>query len=371
MQMANIATKDKVLIVGASGFVGNAVLHAFAANTDYDVIGLSRRHPKTMPANAEFISLDLLDRDACTALAQRLADVKYLIYAAVNETPGDLISSWSDPNHASRNGQMFKNLFEPLTKQQHSLEHVVLMHGTKAYGAHLPNNKVAMPMRESLPRPSHDDFYFHQEDYLWQKAEGANWCWSVLRAPTIVGGGADSNLNSLLAITVYACLCKENNQALCFPGTTNANGAMELVDVELLANAALWACTATNADNQIFNVANGDVYCWPDLWPELAATIGLPIGSPTPASIVQYMASHTDQWTETVKRHALNTPSDWYEYLGESCALADFVLNNCSNNMLTSTVKIRQAGFDECIDSYDCVRKWIKRWREQGLLPPS
>lgn len=363
-------TNTRILVVGASGFVGNAVLHAFAANTNNHIIGLSRRQPKQLPDNAEFFSLDLLDSDACAAAALQLADVDYMVYAAVNETQGDLISSWSDPDHASRNGQMFKNLFEPLSKTAQSLKHIVLIHGTKAYGAHLPNNTVPMPMRESLPRPPHDDFYFHQEDYLWQKAKAASWRWSILRAPTIVGGGADSNLNSLLAIAVYASVCKASGHALHFPGSADCNGAMEFVDVELLANAAVWACTAPAADNQLFNVANGDVYCWPDLWPVIADCIGVAIGSAKPRSIAAYMRDNAHCWRKIVEQYQLNTPSNWYDYLGESCALADFVLNNCGRNILTSTVKIHQAGFSDCIDSYDSVRKWIKRWRELQLLPP-
>jgi hypothetical protein len=37
---------------------------------------------------------------------------------------------------------------------------------------------------------------------------------------------------------------------------------------------------------------------------------------------------------------------------------------------LTSTIKIRQAGFHDCIDTARSVVKWIGRWREAGMLPP-
>ena len=38
--------------------------------------------------------------------------------------------------------------------------------------------------------------------------------------------------------------------------------------------------------------------------------------------------------------------------------------------MLVSTIKLRQAGFHECMDTEDMFRKWIKRFQELRWLPP-
>ncbi|NOT56148.1 MAG: NAD-dependent epimerase, partial [Deltaproteobacteria bacterium] len=38
--------------------------------------------------------------------------------------------------------------------------------------------------------------------------------------------------------------------------------------------------------------------------------------------------------------------------------------------MLVSTIKARQAGFHECMDTEDMFRKWFKRFQELRLLPP-
>ena len=37
---------------------------------------------------------------------------------------------------------------------------------------------------------------------------------------------------------------------------------------------------------------------------------------------------------------------------------------------LLSTVKIRQAGFADCIDTDDMLREWLTIFQEQRLLPP-
>lgn len=358
-----------VLVAGVSGFVGGAVARHFAG-AGWKVTGLSRRPPTPALEGVEHVDVDLLDGAACSRAAGRLTGITHLVYAAVNEVPGDLMSSWMDPLHAERNGGMFENLLAPLLAAARGIEHITLVHGTKAYAVHRPDRPAPVPLRESLPRPDHDDFYFRQEDYLWSQARGAAWHWTVFRAPMIAGGARGSNLNALLAIAVFAVLRKEAGLSLPFPGAGANLGVMEMVDVELLASAIAWAADAHSAHDQIFNMANGDVYVWPDLWPVIAAEIGIEVGHAEPMSVRDSIDKQSGAWGTIVRRHGLSVPEDPWALLGESASLADFALGNCARTVVTSTIKIRQAGFPGCIDTAQSVVKWIRRWRAQGLLPP-
>ena len=38
--------------------------------------------------------------------------------------------------------------------------------------------------------------------------------------------------------------------------------------------------------------------------------------------------------------------------------------------MLVSTIKAREAGFHDCIDSADMMRKWFREFQQHRLLPP-
>jgi nucleoside-diphosphate-sugar epimerase len=357
-----------VLVAGASGFVGSAAIERFAAD-GWKVIGLSRRVPVRTIPQVEYRSVDLLDPDSCRRALPDASKVTHLVYAAVNETPGDLVASWTDPTHAERNGRMLENLLEALLPAAGKLRQVTLVHGTKAYGAHLAN-RPTVPLRESLPRPPHDDFYFRQEDLLWSRRGASDWRWTVLRAPMIAGGGYGSNLNALLAIGVFASLLKAQGCDLPFPGSRDSSGVMEMLDVELLARAIVWAAESPRAADQIFNVANGDTYVWPDLWPVIAAEIGIPVGAAQVMSVRETVFERTLLWRDLVRRHGLAVPEDPRVFLGESCSLADFALGHCAHSVLTSTIKIRQAGFHECIDTADSVVKYIRRWRGDRLLPP-
>ena len=358
-----------IVIAGASGVVGTAAAREFASSR-WRVIGLSRRPPTEAVDGVEYLTVNLRDPAACRHVAPALSQATHLVYAAVNATPGDLVSSWLDPTHAERNGRMFENLFKALLDVAVRFQHVTLVHGTKAYGVHRTDRAAPVPLRETLPRPAHDDFYFRQEDVIWSRARNNAWHWTVLRAPMIAGGGRGSNLNALLAIAVFAVLRKEAGLRLPFPGARANLGVTEMVDVELLARAIAWSAHAPAAHNQTFNIANGDAYVWPDLWPIIADEIGLPVGEAQPMSLRAYIDERRGAWSRLVSRHGLRVPDDPAVFLGESAWLSDFVLGNCSRTVLTSTVKLRQAGFHDCIDTAQSVVKWIRRWREAGMLPP-
>ena len=358
-----------VLVAGASGFVGTAAAVQFAAE-GARVFGLSRQAPVQPVEGVTYLSLDLRDAAACREAAPILSDVTHLVYAAVNETPGSLVASWTDPDYVVRNGEMFRNLIDAFPATAMRLRHVALVHGTKAYGSHLADAQAPMPMRESLPRPDHDDFYFRQEDLLWERAEKRGWGWTIFRAPMIAGGGRGSNLNALLAIAVFAELRRDARLDLPFPGAGPSSGVSEMVDVELLARGIAWAAEAPAARNQIFNIANGDVYAWPDLWPVIAQEIGLPVGATQSMSLRDSINEQSERWASLVRRHGLAVDENPAAFLGESSALADFAFENCARSLLTSTIRLRQAGFHDCIDTAESVVKWIRRWRSEGLLPP-
>ena len=58
--------RDQVLVVGASGVVGQAVLRHFAGLDGWSAVAVSRRRPVNVPAH-QHISVDLTDRTATIA----------------------------------------------------------------------------------------------------------------------------------------------------------------------------------------------------------------------------------------------------------------------------------------------------------------
>jgi nucleoside-diphosphate-sugar epimerase len=322
------------------------------------------------------LSVDLTDQEACERAFGSLADVTHLVYAALYEIPG-LMPGWLDDRVIERNGEMLRNLFEPLSRVATGLRHVTLLHGTKAYGGHHPSVGLAnirIPLRERDPRRPHPNFYFVQEEYLREKQARRDWKVTVFRPTVIYGAATGNNMNPLPVIGAYAAILKAAGEPLHFPGAGDEESLREGVDASLLADAITWAAEAPAAAGETFNVTNGDVFIWQNIWPTIAATLGMEPGEHRPVSLQEELPRRAGEWTAIVKEYGLAAPADLLEFAGHnSIVYTDMVLNRSRRlpiPMLNSTIKLRQAGFHECLDSEDMFRDLFQRLQADRLLPP-
>lgn len=365
---------NKVLVAGASGLVGQAALRHFAASEGWTAVGASRRPPVGING-AEFLSVDLSDAVACREAFGSMRDVTHVVYAALYEKPG-LFQGWIEEDQIRRNGAMLRNLFEPLLPVAENLEHVSLLHGTKAYGIHHPAigpRGVKNPLREREPRAEHPNFYFGQEDYLHERQAGGGWGLTVFRPTVIYGDAWGANMNPIPVLGAYAALLRERGEPLHFPGRVGEPVLREAVDVDLVASALGWAATSPSARDGTFNLTNGDVYLWQNVWPAIAETLGMEPGDHLPVRLAEDLPARQDEWAALVRKHQLRAPEDLLAFVGaNSLVYTDMLLAGTaqpSTPVLNSTVAARQAGFHDCMDSEDMFRKWFSRLRGSRILP--
>jgi nucleoside-diphosphate-sugar epimerase len=365
---------NTVLAAGASGLVGHAAIEHFQSLGDWEVIGVSRRVPTDLPG-ADLRSVDLLDASQCERVFSEMSGVTHLVYAALQEDPG-LFAGWIDENTIERNGAMLRNLFEPLSRAA-KLEHVTLLHGTKAYGIHHPSigmQGVHIPLREREPRREHRNFYFVQEDYLHEAQQRLGFGITVFRPTVIYGDAGGNNMNPIPPLAAYAVLLREAGEPLHFPGRSNDIALREAVDADLVARACGWAATAPGARNETFNLTNGDVFTWQHVWPAIAETLGMEPGEHRPMSLAEELPKRAADWAAIVDKYRLAAPRDIVEFAGyNSLIYTDMMLGGATNRgpvpALNSTIKARLAGFPDCIDSEDMFRKWFARLAEKHLIP--
>ncbi len=363
----------KVLVAGASGLVGQAALRHFASKPGWSAVGISRRPPIGV-RGVEFLRVDLTDADSCRRAVEGLGDTTHVVYAALFEKPG-LFQGWIEEEQIERNGRMLRNLFEPLLEVA-PLEHVSLLHGTKAYGIHHPAigpRGVRNPLREREPRAEHPNFYFVQEDYLRAKQRTVNFGLTVFRPTVIYGDAWGANMNPIPVIGAYAALQKERGEPLYFPGRTGEPVLREAVDADLVASALGWAAESGAARGGTYNLTNGDVYLWSNVWPAIADAMGMQAGEPRPLRLAEELPARQDEWAALVQRRGLNAPEDLLEFVGaNSLVYTDMLLAGAAlaaNPVLNSTIAARQAGFHDCMDSEDMFRKWFGKLRADGVLP--
>lgn len=382
------AASKQILVAGATGVVGYAAMKHFASS-GYATVALSRRTPDST-YGAQHVAVDLKDPAATRRFAESCRGVTHLVYAALFEKPG-LVAGWLQDDQIATNDRMLRNLLTPLLEVAADLEHVTLLQGTKAYGAHV--RPIDIPARENRSEHAHDNFYWLQEQTLRSAAAGSDWNWTILRPQIVFGETLGVAMNLIPVLGAYGALLKSRGEPLHFPG--GPGGVLEAVDADLLAHAIAWAGDlgpdrdrdqgraeaakdsankiANKAANEIFNITNGDVFNWRSLWPMIADALGMAVGEDRPLSVAAMLAAADAEWRTLAEQHGLSQP-DLRQLVGESHHYADFTMaygfaGAAPPPALVSTIKLRQAGFSKVIDTEVMFRKWFRCLQDKGVLP--
>jgi nucleoside-diphosphate-sugar epimerase len=356
--------RKTVLVAGATGLVGYAALKHFASAPETDVIAISRRVPPGL--TVRHLALDLTHEAECRAASDAFRDVTHFVYAALFELPG-LVEGWRNDQQIATNDRMLRNLLGPLLTAAPGLRHVTLLQGTKAYGVHV--RPLAVPAREGRSEMREQpNFYWAQEDYLRAQQAGRDWAFTILRPVLIVGEAIGGAMNLIPALGAHAAVMRERGPILPYPG--GAERVCQAVDADLLARAIAWAGEAPAARNETFNVTNGDVFSWPNIWPAIADAVGMRPGSDEPF-LLQSLGRA--DWDRARQRFGLKSPA-LDDFVGLSLEYADYQMRyghtESGPPSIVSTIKITQAGFHEVMDTEAMFRRWFKVFQQKRLLPP-
>jgi len=269
---------SSAIVVGATGILGREIVKELGKHPDQwkTVYALSRSQKDSYPSNVVHSHINLLDSPE--DMAKQLQDVKgeYLFFAAYFQQE-------SEDKEWEVNGNMLSNFLAGLeiTGAATNLKRITLVTGAKQYGVHLGQPKN--PMFESDPwlRDSAwpPNFYYRQQDIVSSFCEKHPSTSYVVTYPNDVIGFARGNyMNLASSIGIYAAVCKELGQDLVWPGSETFYTRFDaFTSSKLHARFCLWAATESKTANQAFNVVNGDVQSWQDLWPRVARRFGMKV----------------------------------------------------------------------------------------------
>ncbi|WPZ33077.1 SDR family oxidoreductase [Thalassobaculum sp. OXR-137] len=349
--------KGVALIAGVSGIVGRGIATRLLGE-GWRVIGLSRTPPKPGIDGLEHVAADLTDGDGLTAaLAGSGAAVTHIFYAGRAPDPDPAVE-------AARNTAMLVNTVEAAEAAGAALAHVHSVHGTKWYGSHVGPFKT--PAAEDDPRCPVPNFYFDQQDWLEAAAPRRGFTWSTTRPHLLIGFSLGYPHNILSVVAVHAVLCREQGRPLTFPGAQgHFDRVSQVTDIELLVDAMQWCATSPSAANQPFNVINADYFRWKDVWPDIAAFFGMEAGGVKTESLAASFAAAEGPWREMVTREGLSEPD-----IGRiaSGPYGDATFSATWDDM-SSTVKIRRAGFDKVYASRDSLLGALAAYRRHRVIP--
>jgi nucleoside-diphosphate-sugar epimerase len=343
------------LVAGANGLIGRHLI-GWLAGRGWDVVALSRK-PAGGPATRQ-VAVDLADAGDVRGKAGALSDVTHAFYCARADHPEGV------PESESLNAAMLRNLIDALEPHAPRLAHVNVVHGTKYYGHHL--GPCPVPAVEEGPRGRGGTFYFAQQDFIAGRAGAARWSWSIVRPHAFCYMEVDNPRSLVLVVAVLAAIQRELGQPLFYPGTVKSYEAVtQFTDLRLLTQGIEWMATTPRCANQAFNVVNGDYLRWSELWPRLAAMLGLEAAPPRAISLPQYMADKGPVWDAIVAKHDL-----------EPKALDQIVLWHYGNyvfapewDIMSSMDKARGCGFHESVDTPDMFARMFEGYRAQRVIP--
>src|SRR5688572_10401887 len=98
--------KQKILVVGGHGAVGRANIEYLSGlpsiEGDIEILALSRRQA-AYPSRAQFLSADLTDAQSVRNALAGQSDITHVIFAALHEQAGALVSGWTEADHVRVN----------------------------------------------------------------------------------------------------------------------------------------------------------------------------------------------------------------------------------------------------------------------------
>lgn len=345
-----------VLVAGDGGLIGSYAAQAYH-ELGWEVHGVSRRPLENAPWTHH--SVDLLNAKSTTAGLADLKNVTHLVFAAY-------IEKLTDAELIDENNALLRNTLDALQSAGAPLKHVTFYQGGKAYGHHLGHFNT--PAKETDPRLISPHFYYTQEDLVRQLSVERGFSFTALRPEGVTGYATGNPMNLLLVIGVYAAICKELGIPMRFPGTRAAYQVLyQTTDAELLARATVWAGATEMAENQIFNVTNGDQFRWSQLWPRFAEHFGMAYAPPQQMSLTEAMPTQAAVWERLVAEYGL-VDTDYTKLV--AWPVGDFLFHHEADN-ITSTIKVRQAGFADALDTETRLLDLFDDLIARKVLPPT
>lgn len=344
------------LIIGATGLSGSNLAAHLSASGGWHICGLSRGGKK-VPGVDTPVAADLTDEAASGAALSILSDVTHVFFCTWSKQD-------TEAENCRVNRAMVHNALIGLANAP--LKHVALVTGTKHYLGPFEayaQGRPYTPFLEDQPRLPGENFYYAQEDEIFEAARRRSFTWSVHRPHTMIGYTLGNAMNMGVMLAVYASICAETGQPFLFPGSKAQYRAVaDITDARLLARHLEWSATTSEAANTAFNVVNGDLFRWEWMWGRIADWFGLQdAGVPDQVKPLQcQMRGAGEIWSRIVAKyglgdHPVSALASWWHTdadLGREI--------ECFNDMKNS----RQAGFgahqSSCDSFFDVFGMLVK-----------
>jgi hypothetical protein len=278
------------------------------------------------------------------------------------------------------NDALLETSITAITALAPRLRSVVLQTGGKAYGLLFADHiRLAPPFHESLPRVpdpwGQEIFYYSQVDILKRLSSeaGGSWTFTEIRPDTIIGFVPGTNaMNLAQGLGFYLSLFREVHGAgaeCVYPGTAAGyNSRHTDSSQDIIARMEIFAALDPDrcGGGRAFNVADGEVVTWADVWSGICAYFGLQGLPPNDETVSagSFITKHADKWTDVVKREELRS----MDLLGHNWWFVERILQIPFDRQFDLS-SAREVGFKETIDTAQGYTLVFDRMRQARMIP--
>lgn len=350
------------LVVGSTGITGSN-LALKLIEKGWTVYGLSR-NPKNDIDGLQSIAGDLLNEES---LVKALKDISPTHVFFTTWMRND-----TEEENIRINSAMVRNLLNVLSVKK-TVQHVSLVTGLKHYlgpfDAYATTGTLPeTPLKEEMPRLDLPNFYYAQEDEVYKAAARDGFTWNVHRPHTVIGKTIGNAMNMGTTLAIYASICKKEGLPFIWPGSdAQWNGISDVTDAKILAEQIIWAATTPQAQNEAFNITNGDVFRWKWLWPKIAEWFEIDFeeysGTIKPLETVlnekQLIWNEIAEENNLVEKHLDKLASAWHTDLDLGRPL----------EVMTDMGKSRKLGFTVYKSTKDSFFELFSQLRNDYIIP--
>lgn len=354
--------KNIALVIGSTGITGSNLAEELISQ-NWTTYGLARN--QTAPVSGLIpVKADLLDEESLSEALKDLSPTHVFFTTWMRKD--------TEEENIRVNGTMVRNLLNVLSPKQ-SVQHVALVTGLKHYlgpfEAYAKQGTLPeTPVREEHPRLEYPNFYYAQEDAVYEAAARDGFSWSVHRPHTVIGYAIGNLMNMGITLAVYASICKETGAKFVWPGSeAQWNGLSDVTGARILAKQLIWASTTEEARNEAFNVTNGDVFRWKWLWTKIADYFGIEAdgynGSVRP--LEQEMEGKQEIWQKMAQQYGLKEAdlsrlsSAWHTDLDLGRPI----------EVMTDMSKSRKYGFTAFESTEDSFTGLFQKLKQERIIP--
>jgi len=371
--MHTVTPNRVAFVTGANGITGAALVNQFASEPDWKkIIAVSRRPGHSLPSDprVQFISIDLSkspEEIGQILLTNGATDITHVYHTAYVEGKAEGDAQFQEL--WDLNVPMFENVLTAVERvSEETLKRVTLQTGGKHYG--IFQKAPPVPISEEVGRfeGGPPNFYYGQEDVLFNHRHGKHWSYTVVRPQIIIGKTKGNGMSFTTSLGLYFTIKKYLRQPAVYGGSPSVwDVPVECSTASNIAKFTSYISQNTEAAGHEFNISDADPTqpTFKDYFEYLGQYFGVPIEQKEGYSIAEDMKDKEAVWNEIAEKYGADKEAFGYA----TWKFLDMTFQGTPGAVVYDMSKARKYGWNETRNTREEIGKVLDEMKKEHIIP--